>query len=121
MTVELEIAPGVIEVDVEDDRAEDERLRGESIAIVRRLILQAHPELVEELITGETLTELMGSVAVAQAAYQRIAGTVRSETPAVVAPVVPAGGNVARLMVEDMGPDGLILRGMKEMRRGRRE
>ena len=115
LDIEVEVDDAVEEAPpTGDDRLGDERLRGESIAIVRQLILKAHPELVEELVVGESLTELMASVGVAQAAYRRIAEATRS---AVSAPVVPAGGNAARLVVEDLGPDGLILRGMKESRK----
>jgi len=62
----------------------------EDLASVRALILQAHPDVVPELVTGTTVAELTASVEAARAAY---AGVV-SRQPAVTSapPVVPAGG-----------------------------
>jgi hypothetical protein len=58
---------------------------------VRDLVLRAHPQAVAELIRGETIPEILASVAMAEAAYARIAASVTPMAP--VAPPVPAGGN----------------------------
>jgi hypothetical protein len=102
------VETSAIETDVEDGEA----LRGESIGIVRELILKANPDLVADMVRGETLTELMDSVEPARAAYQRIVETVRS-----VAPVVPAGGAGGAMVIEDLSADGLIKRGLATARR----
>ena len=86
-----------------------EQLRAESIAIVRDLILKGNPDLVR----GETLAELMDSVEPARAAYQRIAESVRT-----LVPVVPAGGAGTSVAIEELSADGLIKRGMEQLRRG---
>ena len=90
-----------------------EQLRAESIAIVRDLILKGHPDLVPDLVRGETLAELMDSVEPARAAYQRIAESVRT-----LVPVVPAGGAGTSVAIEEFSADGLIKRGMEQLRRG---
>ena len=57
---------------------------------VRALVLRAHPDVVPELVTGESVADLIASVEPARAAYARLAETlaqVRSE-----AAPVPAGG-----------------------------
>ena len=101
------------ELVVEDVEFGDvERLRAESIAIVRDLILKGNPDLVPELVQGETLAELMDSVEPARSAYQRIAESVR-----VTVPVVPAGGAGTSVAIEDLSADGLIKRGMEQLRR----
>jgi hypothetical protein len=93
-----------------------ERLRAESIAIVRDLILKGNPDVVPDLVRGETLAELMDSVEPARAAYQRIAEAVRSDVR-VVAPIVPAGG-VAPVPIENLTAGSLIKRGLAQARRG---
>ena len=97
----------------EADLGDVERLRAESIAIVRDLILKGNPDLVPDLVRGETLAELMDSVEPARAAYQRIAESVRP-----VVPVVPAGGAGTTVAIEELSADGLIKRGMAQARRG---
>jgi hypothetical protein len=93
-----------------------EQLRAESIAIVRDLILKGNPDLVPDLVRGETLAELMDSVEPARAAYQRIAEAVRAEVRT-TAPIVPAGG-ATPVPIEELTADGLIKRGMEQLRRG---
>jgi hypothetical protein len=101
------------ETNTDELEAEDgEALRGESIGIVRELILKANPDLVSDMVRGETLTELMDSVEPARAAYHRIIEAVRP-----VAPVVPAGGTGGAVVIEDLSADGLIKRGLATSRR----
>jgi len=79
------------------------------IAAIRALVLKAHPDVVPELVTGSTVAALVSSIEPAQAAYGRLAETIRSgsrpaasapaspftrPTPAApTAPFVPAGGS----------------------------
>jgi hypothetical protein len=90
-------------------------LREGSIGIIRELVLKANPDLVAEMVRGESLTELMASVEPARAAYQRIAESVRSEART-AAPVVPAGGTGGAVAIEDLTADGLIKRALARRR-----
>ena len=74
--------------------ATDAAIGGEDLAAVRELALRAYPETVPELVGGESVAAILGSVEPAAAAYQRIAEGVAASAPApavAVAPVVPAG------------------------------
>jgi hypothetical protein len=92
-----------------------EQLRAESIAIVRDLILKGNPDLVPDLVRGETLAELMDSVEPARAAYRQIAEAVRAEVRT-SAPIVPAGG-AAPVAIEELTAGSLIKRGLEQARR----
>ena len=63
----------------------------DDLAAVRELVLRAYPETVPELVGGESVAAILGSVEPAAAAYRRIAEGVAANAPAAVAPVVPAG------------------------------
>ena len=108
----MEAAEAVESSAIETEVDDGEALRGESIGIVRELILKANPDLVADMVRGETLTELMDSVEPARAAYHRIIEAVRP-----VAPVVPAGGTGGAVVIEDLSADGLIKRGLATARR----
>lgn len=54
---------------------------------IRDLIAKAHPKTVPELITGTTAEELIASIPAAEAAYERIAGS--------IAPAAAAGAPAA--------------------------
>ena len=60
------------------------------LAAIRELVLRAHPEVVPEMIGGDTVETLLASVAPAETAYQRLAETL-GRTGAT--PAVPAGGH----------------------------
>jgi hypothetical protein len=47
------------------------------LAKVRDLVLAAHPDVVPEMVQGQSFDELMASVEPARAAYQRIADRLR--------------------------------------------
>jgi hypothetical protein len=79
------------------------------LTAIRDLILQAHPDVVPELITGTTLTELTGSIEGAKAAYARIAA--RQPVP----PVVPAGGAVPVIDPDRLPTSEKIRRGLKQV------
>ena len=111
----MDVAEAAEFVETELDSSEIEQLRSESIAIVRDLILKGNPDLVPDLVRGETLTELMDSVEPAKAAYQRIAESIRAETRT-TAPIVPAGGAASPIAIEDLSGDALIKRGLASAR-----
>ena len=58
---------------------------------VRDLVLRAHPDVVPELVTGDTVAALLASVEPARTAYERLAATWTERRP-VTGTSVPAGG-----------------------------
>lgn len=86
-TTESHVAASPIET------ATERGLSPEDLASVRELVLRANPDVVPELITGASVTELTASIEPARAAYQRIVEAGRREgAGAGNPPVVPAGG-----------------------------
>ena len=84
---------------------------------VRDLVLQAHPDVVPDLVRGASLDELLASVEPARSAYQQIAERVRSNAgppnPAPPAPpAVPAGGTRATLDPATLSPVTKIARAL---------
>ena len=85
-------------VSVADVSAEEGGSSGAAeLGRVRDLVLQAHPDVVPDLVQGETLDALLASVEPARSAYQQIAERVRSgdgrpPASAPTPPAVPAGG-----------------------------
>lgn len=65
---------------------------GPDLDAVRELVLRAHPDVVPELIDGDSIEALLASVEPARAAWQRLAE--RFDAP-LAAPAVPAGGHPA--------------------------
>jgi hypothetical protein len=65
------------------------------LAAVRELVLKAHPDVVPELVTGNSVAELTASIEPARAAYQRIAEAMASPIGGrtIAPPAVPAGGS----------------------------
>jgi hypothetical protein len=93
--------PFPVEAEERDEPANEELLES-TLLVVRDLILQANPDLIPELVRGETLTELMESVPAAKDAFQRIREQMRAQVP-----TVPAGG--AATAVID-GPAEVLIR-----------
>lgn len=79
---------------------------------VRELILQAHPDVVPELISGATIDELLGSVASAQDAFTRVSERLAANSPA--APRIPAGNPVRTTSVnaDSLSPVSKIRMGL---------
>src|SRR5215471_16942901 len=50
---------------------------GDELAKVRELVLRAHPEVVPELVHGNSVDELLASVTPARSAYQQVVDRVR--------------------------------------------
>jgi hypothetical protein len=63
------------------------------LAAVRELVLRAHPDVVPELVAGETIAGLIASVEPARAAYARLAESLSFAQEATPASPVPAGGS----------------------------
>jgi hypothetical protein len=87
----------------------------DELALARELVLRAHPEVVEELIGGNSLAELLASVPAAEAAFERVAATTRAAaTRAATTPAVPGGGVVrsAGVNVDGLGPLAKIRAGL---------
>jgi hypothetical protein len=76
------------------------------LATVRDLILRAHPDIVPELLAGETVDALLASVEPARAAWQRLAERIGAT------PSVPAGGQ------KPVAVDPALLSAGEKIRRG---
>ncbi|HET7035345.1 MAG TPA: hypothetical protein VFI42_06655 [Thermomicrobiaceae bacterium] len=93
---------------------------------VRDLILAAHPGVIPELVQGDTIDALIGSVEAAEAAYQRIVEAVKAQQPtasaAPTAPTVSAGqpASPARqfvVNVEELSSESKIAEGLRRLRK----
>ncbi len=84
------------------------------IDAVRELVLRAHPNVVPELVRGETLDDLLASIEPASAAYTNLA--TRFERPSVDAPEpVPAGATLpAPIDIERIPTAEKLRRGIGE-------
>ena len=80
---------------------------------LRELMVRAYPDVVPELLSGETVEEMLASVPAAQAAYQRIAREVQPERP----DPVPAGGGTARAFPMDVSAMSPALKIREGLRR----
>jgi hypothetical protein len=94
---------------------------------VRDLVLQAHPDVVPDLVRGNSLDELLASVEPARSAYQHVAERVRTSAtthptdagapaPTPRPPAVPAGGATTVLDPSTLGPTTKIARALAERR-----
>ena len=86
----------------------------DEIAALRVVLREAHPDAVEELIVGETIAELLASLAPAREAYGRLLARLEKSPQA---PQVPAGGASAKVDLDALTADGLIKRGLEAARR----
>jgi hypothetical protein len=66
---------------------------------LRDLVVRAYPEVVPELLQGETVEEMLASLPAAQAAWQRVAEQSRPSGPQ----PVPSGGGTSRAFPLDIG------------------
>jgi hypothetical protein len=105
---------------------------GAELAKVRELVLKANPDVVPDLVRGNSVDELLASVEPARGAYQRIAEQVRGQaasttvtiepgatvnaqgekTVAVQPPTVPAGGAGNVIDPASIPPTEKIRRGL---------
>lgn len=64
------------------------------LGAVRDLVLRAHPDVVPELVMGDSLADLLASVEPARSAYARLAESWAERRPASTTAPVPAGGGM---------------------------
>lgn len=101
----------------------------EELGKVRALVLQAHPDVVGDLVKGSSIDELLASVEPARTAYQQVAEKVRGGNPTTTAPetvmhtgvvtppVVPAGGTAAVVDPAVLGPTTKIAQALAARRK----
>jgi hypothetical protein len=89
------------------------------LAAVRELVLKAHPDVVPELIAGNSVAELTASIEPAKAAYQRIAEAMASPIGGrtIAPPSVPAGGSAPVIDPDAIPAAEKIRRGIEAGRR----
>jgi hypothetical protein len=100
---------------------------GDDLGRVRELVLKAHPDVVPDLIRGDSFDDLMASIEPARAAYQRIADQLRAGTPSTTSPAdttppdrlphVPAGGATHVVDPASLTPTTKIARALAERRK----
>ena len=73
-----------------------------NLAAIRDLVLKAHPDVVPELVTGDSLEDLLASIEPASAAYTRLAGELNPAPPS-----VPAGASSPASLDPDRMPAAL--------------
>ena len=108
------------EVQAEDQpvRIESAAVDGEAeVAMIRELVFKAHPDVVRELLVGETLTDILASVEPARAAYQQIADQVERELQRERASNTSSGAGAVTTPV----PDRATLTTTQRLRLGLRE
>ncbi|MFL5759819.1 MAG: hypothetical protein ACJ789_08770 [Thermomicrobiales bacterium] len=89
------------------------------LAVVRELVLKAHPDVVPELIAGNSVAELTASIEPAKAAFQRIAEAMTSPLGGrtMPPPAVPAGGSAPAIDPDTLPAAEKIRRGIEAGRR----
>lgn len=120
----LDIAGDVpaLEADSQHEAAFDDR---EILQRVRDLVLQAHREVVPELVVGASVTELLASIEPAREAYANLATRIEAdrlpESQAATVPLVPAGGTgPAPFDLDRMPASEKLRRGILQRTRGTR-
>lgn len=95
------------------------------LARVRELVLKAHPNVVPELIQGDTFDAMVASVPAAEAAYTRIREAVtggqqqgQTQPPPTVSAGQPANNQrTFAINVEELGSEAKIAEGLRRARR----
>ncbi len=99
------IEPAVVDVETE-------------VAMIRELVYQAHPDVVRELLVGQTLTDILASIEPARAAYQRVVERVEGALERERAASTPSGGGAVTRPAPV--PDGATLTTTQRLRLGLR-
>lgn len=97
---------------------------------IRETILKAHPNVIEELVTGDSWQEMLASVPIAEAAYERVAaqlagagtnanGDDQAARAASIAqeqpPKVPAGDSgTSTVNIDALSPESKIALGVRQ-------
>ncbi len=80
-----------------------------TLEAVRALVLKAHPDIVPELVAGETIEDLIASISPATDAYARLTEGLRPSAPS-----VPAGASTsAPLDADRLSPTVKIQVGLR--------
>ncbi len=82
----------------------------------RELLVSANPDAVPELIRGESVEELDGSLEVAKAAFARAREAARAELASSPTPANPPRRNAPPPGLESAGPLAKIAWGLRESR-----
>lgn len=94
-------------MDISADAVEDDS----GLEPIRELVLKAHPDVVPELVQGETVEELLDSVEPARRAFSRIADELaEKEQQRSSRTSVPAGGVHGSFVDMDALPPSEMLR-----------
>lgn len=95
----------------------------DQLAAVRALVLRAHPDVVPELVAGDTIEALLASIEPAQGAHARLVAALGERADAASpapgtphVPGVPAGGFVAAVDPESLPAAEKIRRGIRTRR-----
>ena len=80
---------------------------------VRELVLEAHPDVVPEMVQGTTFDELMASVEPAREAYQRITAEVAAPPAPPKLAAQPGQRSTHLADVEGLSPLGKISEGLR--------
>jgi hypothetical protein len=81
---------------------------GPELEQVRQLVLRAYPDIVPELVTGASITDLLASIGPAEAAYANLASRIGAVSPQVPAGTVsPAPVDLDRLPIAELLRRGL--------------
>ena len=120
---------GVVMTDVGGTESDPSVGDAAELGRVRDLVLQAHPDVVPDLVRGASLDELLASVEPARSAYQQVAERVRgshavahaaSDVSAPVTtvspPSVPAGGTATVVDPGTLSPTTKIARALADRR-----
>lgn len=103
------------------DGIDEQPVETDEVALVREVVLKAHPDVVPELVSGATIAELLASVEPARAAYARIEERLPKATAVggvQTPPAVPAGAATAVVDPATLPAHELIRRGVRTKRAG---
>ncbi|HWV34227.1 MAG TPA: hypothetical protein VNZ55_01265 [Thermomicrobiales bacterium] len=90
----------------------------DELTAIRDVVLKAYPDVVPDLVRGDSAAALLASVEPARAAYARIQATIQANIAPVVAntppmPTIPAGGGAPLPVDPDrLPPSEKIRRGL---------
>jgi len=97
-----------LEAEPDPEPGEIQQMRDESNAIIRDLLLQAHPDAIPDLVQGDTLGELLDSVTSAEQIFAKVAQVIDARRAKQTPPSVPAGGIAPLANLDHATPDTLI-------------
>lgn len=119
MTDEQIVQPDEVNEGSDSEPAAPEPTGAVELGKIRELVLAAHPDVVPEMVQGDTIDDLMASVEPAREAYQRIAGEAAERTgtpqPAPKVAAQPGQRGTTLVDVESLSPLGKISEGLKRV------